>query len=62
MDELIPRVFAGYVQRLLDEPDALRPAGTKIGMKDNALLNEAAIALGIDLMLARCIAQMAIKP
>jgi hypothetical protein len=54
---LIPRIFAGYAQRLLDEPDVPRPAGTKIGMKDNALLNEAAGALSVDLMLARCIAE-----
>ena len=59
MDDLIPRVFASYAQRLLDEPDGLRPAGTKIGMKDNALLIEAASALGIELVLARYIAGLA---
>jgi 3-hydroxyisobutyrate dehydrogenase-like beta-hydroxyacid dehydrogenase len=58
MDELIPRVFAGYAQRLLEEPGMPRPAGSKIGMKDNALLNEAASTLGIDLVLARCLAKL----
>ena len=56
MDELMPRVLAGYAQRLTDEPDALRPAATVIGRKDNALVIEAARTLGVDLALARSIA------
>jgi 3-hydroxyisobutyrate dehydrogenase-like beta-hydroxyacid dehydrogenase len=58
MDELMPRVLAGYVRRLTDEPDAPRPAGTAIGRKDNALVIEAARALGVDLALARCVARL----
>src|SRR4051812_4907424 len=58
MDELMPRVFAGYVQRLTDEPDAKRPAGSAIGRKDNALLIDAARDLGVELALARCLASM----
>jgi 3-hydroxyisobutyrate dehydrogenase-like beta-hydroxyacid dehydrogenase len=58
MDELMPRVFAGYVRRLTDEPDAPRPAGSAIGRKDSALLIDAARDLGVDLALARCIANM----
>lgn len=55
MDELMPRVFAGYVQRLTDEPGGQRPACTTIGRKDHALLIEAARALNVDVRLARCI-------
>jgi len=55
MTELMPRVFAGYVQRLTDEPGGSKPADTAIGRKDNALLIEAARALDVDLSLARCI-------
>ncbi len=58
MDELMPRVFAGYVRRLTDEPNAPRPAGSTIGRKDNALAIEAAHALGLELALARCVAHM----
>jgi len=58
MDELMPRVFAGYVQRFTDEPDAKRPAGSAIGRKDNALLIEAARDLGVDLAIARYLASI----
>jgi 3-hydroxyisobutyrate dehydrogenase-like beta-hydroxyacid dehydrogenase len=62
IDELMPRVFAGYVRRLADDPDAPRPAGTAIGRKDNALLMEAARHLDVDLALARCVAQHGTEP
>ena len=55
MDELMPRVFYGYVQRLTDEPGASKPSDTAIGRKDNALLTDAARAMGVDLAFARCI-------
>jgi 3-hydroxyisobutyrate dehydrogenase-like beta-hydroxyacid dehydrogenase len=58
MDEMMPRVLAGYVRRLADEPNATRPAGTAIGRKDNGLVIEAAHALGVDLALARCLAML----
>jgi 3-hydroxyisobutyrate dehydrogenase-like beta-hydroxyacid dehydrogenase len=58
MDELMPRVLAGYAQRLADQPTAPRPAGTPIGRKDNALVIEAAHALGVNLALARCVAML----
>ncbi len=55
IDELMPRVFAGYAQRQMDEPEAGRPAATRIGRKDMALLIEAAGAQGTHLALAKCI-------
>ena len=55
MDELLPRVMAGYVERLSADPDSPRPAASAIGRKDNAVLLEAARRLGVDLKLARCI-------
>jgi 3-hydroxyisobutyrate dehydrogenase-like beta-hydroxyacid dehydrogenase len=58
MDEVMPRVLAGYAQRLTDEPDSLRPAISAIGRKDNALVIETAHALGVDLALARCVARL----
>lgn len=58
MDELMPRVLAGYAKRLADELDAARPAGTAIGRKDNKLVVDAARDLGVDLEFARCLALM----
>ena len=55
IDELMPRVFAGYAQRQMDAPEADRPAASRIGRKDMALLMEAAGVLGIHLALAECI-------
>ena len=59
MDELMPRVLAGYAQRLAEKPDGPRPASTAIGRKDNALLIDAARDLGVELALAHCIAGIA---
>jgi 3-hydroxyisobutyrate dehydrogenase-like beta-hydroxyacid dehydrogenase len=58
MDELMPRILAGYVRRLTGEPDAPRPAGTAIGRKDNALVIDAARDLGVNLALAHRIASL----
>ena len=52
-DDLMPRILAGYVERVAAQPDAPRPANSAIGKKDNALALAAAQALGVDLPLAR---------
>ena len=58
MDEMLPRVLAGYAQRLAAEPDGPRPAASAIGRKDNALLIDAARDVDVELALARCIADL----
>lgn len=52
LDDLMPRVFSGYVQRLADDPGGERPASTSIGRKDTALVIQAARDLGVGLALA----------
>ena len=56
LDRLMPTVLAGYAQRMADQPEMLRPAGSLIGRKDNALVLDAAKHMNIDLPLARLIA------
>ncbi len=58
LDRLMPTVLAGYAQRMADQPEMLRPAGSLIGRKDNALVINAAKHISIDLPLARLIASL----
>ena len=55
LDRLIPTVLAGYAQRMADQPELPRPAGSLIGRKDNALVLDAAKQMNVDLPLARSI-------
>ena len=55
LDRLIPTVLAGYAQRMADQPELPRPAGSPIGRKDNALVLDAAKQMNVDLPLARFI-------
>jgi len=52
LDTLMPGIFAGYAQRLVDQPDGPRPATSPIGRKDNDLVRGAAKHLGVELPLA----------
>ena len=56
LDRLMPTVLAGYAQRMADHPEMPRPAGSRIGRKDNALVLDAARRMNIDLPLAQLIA------
>ncbi|UAJ10652.1 NAD(P)-dependent oxidoreductase [Glacieibacterium megasporae] len=56
LDDLIPTVLAGYAQRMADQPETSRPAASRIGRKDNALVLDVAERMNIDLPLARLIA------
>ncbi len=53
LDTLMPRIFAGYAQRMVEQPDAPRPAASVIGRKDNELIVDAAEKLKSNLPLAR---------
>jgi 3-hydroxyisobutyrate dehydrogenase-like beta-hydroxyacid dehydrogenase len=55
LDSLMPDVFAGYAQRMVDQPDHPRPADSSIGRKDNGLVLAAAEQLGVSLPLAEFI-------
>ena len=52
LDNLMPSIFAGYAQRMLDQHVGPRPASSPIGRKDNGLVLCAAKHLGVDLPLA----------
>ncbi|BFL65289.1 NAD(P)-dependent oxidoreductase [Roseomonas mucosa] len=52
LDTLMPGVLAGYAQRMVDQPDAPRPAASAIGRKDNGLVLAAAEQLDVPLPLA----------
>ncbi len=52
-DELMPRILAGYVDRMVEPASGPRPASSAIGRKDNALALDAARSLGVELPLAR---------
>ena len=52
LDTLMPGIFAGYAQRMVDQPDGLRPAASPIGRKDNDLIRDAAKDMNIELPLA----------
>ena len=58
LDTLMPGIFAGYAQRMVDQPDGPRPAGSPIGRKDNDLVREAAKNMGVELPLAEFIASL----
>ena len=49
----MPRILAGYVDRMVEPANGPRPAASAIGRKDNALALDAARALGVDLPLAQ---------
>ena len=57
-DEMLPRVLAGYAERLSADLDGPRPAASAIGRKDNALLLDAAHGLNVELGLANCLARL----
>ncbi len=56
LDTLMPSIFAGYAQRMVDAPGGPGPAASAIGRKDNALALQAAQRLGVELPLARFLA------
>ena len=56
LDRLMPIVLASYAQRMADQPEMPRPAGSHIGRKDNALMLDAARRMNIDMTLAQLIA------
>ena len=58
LDRLMPTVLAGYAERMADQPERPRPAGSLIGRKDNALVLDAAKHISVDLPLARLIASL----
>lgn len=62
LDRLMPGIFAGYAQRMVDQPDGPRPGGSAIGRKDNALVLDAAQGLAIELPLARFLRSDVIGP
>ena len=61
LDALMPSVFAGYAQRMVEAPGRPGPAASAIGRKDNALALEAARQLGVELPLARFLAREVIR-
>ena len=56
LDSLMPTVLAGYAQRMAVQPEMPRPASSRIGRKDNALVLDAARHMNINLPLAQLIA------
>ena len=58
LDSLMPTILAGYAQRMADQPDTPRLAGSLIGRKDNMLALAEAKRMSIDLPLADLIASL----
>ena len=59
LDSLMPTILAGYAQRMADQPETPRPAGSIIGRKDNMLALAEAKRLIVDLPLADWISRLA---
>ena len=58
LDSLMPTILAGYAQRMVDQLETPRPAGSLIGRKDNMLVLAEAKRLFIDLPLAKLLSSM----
>ena len=58
LDSLMPTVLAGYAQRMADQPDTPRPAGSLIGRKDNMLALAEAKRMSIALPIGDLIASL----
>ena len=58
LDSLMPTVLAGYAQRMAEQPETPRPAGSLIGRKDNVLALAEARRMMIDLPLANWVSRI----